>query len=334
MRRKMIVAVSMVALVMSLVGCGLSGDGGSGKNDRDAELEIEVSASKQTIGVGETIEIEIENFDDLRKVEIEVDDEDIVEAELDDEIITIEGKEEGKTTITVSAKECEDVTVTVKVTAPEDEDDEDDDADDADTAGGETGSGNNTGDNGGHTSGGDIETPSEARLYEHYVAEIPYDVWDDFLEMDDADEYTIAVMEMFKKCNITFNAEMNLDLSNATEGTGEFVVDLNDFMEQFRVAMQDEDLFLEFMELTYGEPLDSETKESLLEMQDDFIDMLVTEEEDIVSEFDWSYDSEDAILTISAGSRGGAYYIQDDGSFEYMAGDGNTDVWLTFVPVK
>lgn len=327
MRRKMTVAVSMLALVMSLVGCGLSGDGGSGKNDKDAELEIEMSASKETIEVGETVEVEIENFDDLRKVEIEVDDEDIAEAELDDGTITIEGKEEGKTTITVSAKECEDVTVTVKVTAPVDVEDDDD------TAGGETGSGNNTSNNGGHTSGG-IELPSEARLYEHYVAEIPSDVWGGYLDVDDADEYTIAVMEMFKKCNITLNAEMNLDLSNATEGTGEFVVDLNDFMNQFRVAMQDEDLFLEFMELMYDEPIDSETKEALLEMQDDFIDMLVTNEEDVVTEFDWSYDSESAMLTISEGSRGGAYYIQDDGSFEYKAGDGTTDVWLTFVPVK
>lgn len=329
MRRKMSVAVSMVALVMSLVGCGLSGDGGSEKNDKDAELEIEMSASKETIEVGETVEVEIENFDDLRKVEIEVDDEDIAEAELDDGTITIEGKEEGKTTITVSAKECEDVTVTVKVTAPVDVEDDGDD-----TAGGETGSGNNTGNNGGHESGGGIETPSEARLYEHYVAEIPSDVWGGYLDVDDADEYTVAVMEMFKKCNITLNAEMNLDLSNATEGTGEFVVDLNDFMNQFRVAMQDEDLFLEFMELMYDEPIDSETKEALLEMQDDFIDMLVTNEEDVVTEFDWSYDSESAMLTISEGSRGGAYYIKDDGSFEYRAGDGTTDVWLTFVPVK
>lgn len=328
MRRKMSVAVSMLTLVMSLVGCGLSGDGGSGKNDKDAELEIEMSASKTTIEVGETTEVEIENFDDLRKVEIEVDDEDIAEAELDDGTITIEGREEGKTMITVSAKECEDVTVTVKVTAPVDVDDDDD------TVGGETGSGNNTGDNGGHASGGGIELPSEARLYEHYVAEIPYDVWGGFLDMGDADEYTIAVMEMFKKCNITFNAEMNLDLSNATEGTGEFVVDLNDFMGQFRVAMQDEDLFIEFMELMYDEPIDSETKEALLEMQDDFIDMLVTDEENIVTEFDWSYDSANAMLTFSEGSRGGAYYIQDDGSFEYKAGDGATDVWLTFVPVK
>lgn len=325
MRRKMSVAVSMLALVMSLVGCGLSGDDGSGKNDKDAELEIEMSASKTTIEVGETTEIEIENFDDLRKVKIEVDDEDIAEAELDDGTITIEGREEGKTTITVSAKECEDVTVTVKVTASDDDDD---------TTGGETGSGNNTGDNGGHASGGGIELPSEARLYEHYVAEIPYDVWGGFLDMDDADEYTIAVMEMFKKCNITFNAEMNLDLSNATEGTGEFVVDLNDFMGQFRVAMQDEDLFIEFMELVYGQPIDSETRESLLKMQDDFIDMLVTDEENIVTEFDWSYDSANAMLTFSEGSRGGAYYIQDDGSFEYKTGDGATDVWLTFVPVK
>ena len=90
------------------------------EEEEEEELqEIELSEKKVTIEIGETVEVEIENFDDLKKVKIEVDDEDIAEAELDDETITITGLAEGKTTLIVSAKEAEDVKLTIKVTAPE-----------------------------------------------------------------------------------------------------------------------------------------------------------------------------------------------------------------------
>jgi hypothetical protein len=90
------------------------------EEEEEEELqEIELSDKKVTIEIGETVEVEIDNFDDLKKVKIEVDDEDIAEAELDDETITITGLAEGKTTLIVSAKEAEDVKLTIKVTAPE-----------------------------------------------------------------------------------------------------------------------------------------------------------------------------------------------------------------------
>ncbi len=82
-------------------------------------LEIELSEKKVSIEAGETIEVEIENYDDLKKVKIEVEDEDIAEAEIEDEIITITGISEGKTTLTVTAKDSEEKTITIKVTEPE-----------------------------------------------------------------------------------------------------------------------------------------------------------------------------------------------------------------------
>lgn len=89
------------------------------KSEEEELLEIELSEKKVTIEAGETYEIEIENYDDLKKVKIEVEDEDIAEAEIDEEIITITGISEGKTTITVTAKDSEDIEISVKVTEPE-----------------------------------------------------------------------------------------------------------------------------------------------------------------------------------------------------------------------
>lgn len=83
--------------------------------EEESGEEIELSEKKVSIEVGESFEIEIENFDDLKKVKVSVDDEDVATAELDDDTITIEGLAEGKTTLTVSAKGSEDVTVSIKV---------------------------------------------------------------------------------------------------------------------------------------------------------------------------------------------------------------------------
>ena len=328
MKKKLLVAVSMATLVMSLVGCGLSGGEVSGKNDKDAELEIEMSASKVLVEVGEEAEVEIENFDDLKKVEIEVDDEDIAKAELDDDdgTITVEGVEEGKTKIIIIAKGCDEVVVTVKVT-------ESANKEDSDTGSGEDiyGSGNESGGGVEHYGGEDTFVGSKM-LYSHYQADIPYDVWGTLLDMDDTDETTTAILEIFKKCEMDFHAEMNLDLTNATYGTGEFVFDVNDLMNQFCEAMRDEDLFIEYMEVIYGESFDAETREAMLDMQDDFIEMMITDEEPIVSEFDWEYDKDSKNLTITEDSRSGVYTVNKDGSFDYYASD--SSVWLTFVPVK
>ena len=85
---------------------------------------IEVSPSKLSIEVGEEATVEISNYDDLKKVRLEYtsDDKDVVEiVEEYDDGFKVEGVGEGKTTITISGKGCESVTikVTVKEAAPE-----------------------------------------------------------------------------------------------------------------------------------------------------------------------------------------------------------------------
>ncbi|MBO6208049.1 MAG: zinc-ribbon domain-containing protein [Lachnospiraceae bacterium] len=115
--------IALVAVVVLLIGGGLGlcfafGVFGGHKT-------IEVSDSKVTIKVGEEAEIAITNFDtDLKKVHLEYASEDkkiaAISSEFDDGF-RIEGISEGKTTITVSGKGCDDVTikVTVKEAAPE-----------------------------------------------------------------------------------------------------------------------------------------------------------------------------------------------------------------------
>ncbi len=85
----------------------------------EEEISIELSDKKVTIEAGEEVEVEIENYDDLSKVKVKVEDEDIAECDIDDEIITITGVSEGKTKVIVSAKGADDVSITVKVTEPE-----------------------------------------------------------------------------------------------------------------------------------------------------------------------------------------------------------------------
>ena len=85
---------------------------------------IEGSPSKLSIEVGEEATVEISNYDDLKKVRLEYtsDDKDVVEiVEEYDDGFKVEGVGEGKTTITISGKGCESVTikVTVKEAAPE-----------------------------------------------------------------------------------------------------------------------------------------------------------------------------------------------------------------------
>lgn len=86
---------------------------------------IEVSDKKVTIQVGEEAEIAITNFDtDLKKVHLEYEsaDKDVaaISSEFDDGF-RIEGVSKGSTTITISGKGCDDMTVkvTVKEAAPE-----------------------------------------------------------------------------------------------------------------------------------------------------------------------------------------------------------------------
>ncbi len=87
-----------------------------GKEDEEEKTGIEVSASKVKIEVGEEDEIEIKNYEDLKKLDFEVEDEDIATVEEDDDgVYIVTGVSEGKTSVTFTAKDCEDVTVKIMV---------------------------------------------------------------------------------------------------------------------------------------------------------------------------------------------------------------------------
>ena len=97
-RRKLAAMITAVS-VLALTGCN-----GIGTKEEE-KLTIEVSADKVTVEAGQDDTIEIENYDDLEKVKIEVEDDmaedDVTELhwECDGDILTLNG--ENKT------RECE-----------------------------------------------------------------------------------------------------------------------------------------------------------------------------------------------------------------------------------
>lgn len=128
MKKKKKIVVGILALCLmgiSLTGCG--------QESKDEEEGILLSEQKVRIEVGDEVEVEIENFDDLKRVDVEVEDDDIAEIDFDDEdgIITIEGISPGKTTVTVSAKDEDDVSFKVTVEESEDARSDADEPDDS-----------------------------------------------------------------------------------------------------------------------------------------------------------------------------------------------------------
>ncbi len=115
--KKALALILSCALVGSMSGCSLP----FGNKDKEEEEEeesagIEASVSKIKIEVGEEDEIEIKNFEDLKKLDFEVDDESIATVEEDDEgVYIVTGISEGKTSVTFTAKDCEDLTIKITV---------------------------------------------------------------------------------------------------------------------------------------------------------------------------------------------------------------------------
>lgn len=128
MKKKKKIVVGLLALC--LMGIFLTG---CGQESKDEEEGILLSEQKVRIEVGDKVEVEIENFDDLKRVDVEVEDDDIAEIDFDDEdgIITIEGISPGKTTVTVSAKNEDDVSFKVTVEESEDARSDADETDDS-----------------------------------------------------------------------------------------------------------------------------------------------------------------------------------------------------------
>lgn len=128
MKKKKKIVVGLLALC--LMGIFLTG---CGQESKDEEEGILLSEQKVRIEVGDEVEVEIENFDDLKRVDVEVEDDDIAEIDFNekDGIITIEGISPGKTTVTVSAKDEDDVSFKVTVEESEDARSDADETDDS-----------------------------------------------------------------------------------------------------------------------------------------------------------------------------------------------------------
>ena len=203
--------------------------------EEESGEEIELSEKKVSIEVGESFEIEIENFDDLKKVKVSVDDEDVATAELDDDTITIEGLAEGKTTLTVSAKGSEDVTVSIKVKEGE-------------------GSGS-----------GSSDVSIEAG---RYVATyfIPNEVWESSMGADG--EFFLDVME-----DDAFSIDFIMDIES--EGTAVLSADYDKFVGDFVDWMDVHyiDLMKAAYEAE-GEKWSSEVEDYLIENKDMMMDTL------------------------------------------------------------
>ncbi len=118
--KKLLLAVLTLVLAFSLSACGFPGMGDDSKKDEDDAGKIEASVKKVTVDAGSEEIIEIENYDDLKKLKFEVEDEDIAEVEeTDDGEYTVTGISEGKTSVTFSAKDCDDLTIKITVNAGE-----------------------------------------------------------------------------------------------------------------------------------------------------------------------------------------------------------------------
>jgi len=113
--KKALALLMSCALVGSLSACSLP-FGNKDKEEEEDGAEIEASVSKVKVGVDEEKEIEIENYKDLNKLKFEVEDEDIATVEEDGKgVYIVTGVSEGKTTVTFTAKECEDLTIKITV---------------------------------------------------------------------------------------------------------------------------------------------------------------------------------------------------------------------------
>lgn len=130
MKKKLVTLMIMLCMAaVPLTGCTLPGigdisaekDDDDDKDDDDKDssaTKIKLSEDEVTITEGESFEVTIKNADDLKKLSVESDDEDLVEAELDEDTITltageVDGNEE--TTVIVSAKGCDDREISVTI---------------------------------------------------------------------------------------------------------------------------------------------------------------------------------------------------------------------------
>ncbi len=297
-RRKLAAMITAVS-VLALTGCN-----GIGTKEEE-KLTIEVSADKVTVEAGQDDTIEIEDYDDLEKVKIEVEDEDIAEAEADDETITVTGIAEGKTTLTISAKDCEDIQITIKVTEAESSlpntPETDPDADNG---------------NGG-TAVRPVSAVTENDITGDYYAEFP--LTPDLLATAIGQTEDESELEMIRDAFSTLDIEMKFKMSLYEDHSAEMTVLYSHFKSDFRDWLDVH--YLDFMGVILagvGEDMTPEMEEQLLAMKDQMMDNFMqgmdqNMAEDDVTELHWECDGD--ILTLNGENKTRECEIDSDGSF-------------------
>ncbi|MDE6685755.1 MAG: hypothetical protein K2K17_00365, partial [Lachnospiraceae bacterium] len=270
MKKKKKIVVGL--LVLCLMGIFLTG---CGQESKDEEEGILLSEQRVRIEVGDKVEVEIENFDDLKRVDVEVEDDDIAEIDFDDEdgIITIEGISPGKTTVTVSAKDEDDVSFKVTVEESEDARSDADEPDDSRSDADEPDDSPST----------EMPTPSADQEAEEVAGDYvsSYNLNSDFW-IDVTGDTEIA--DFLEKGNLTLDFIMSLE----SDGTAQLHMDTEKFASDFVNFIDDN--YTEFicmiMEMDWDD-LTQEEKEELESLKDVLISSL---EEELIGNMDESSD--------------------------------------------
>lgn len=291
MKKKKKIVIGLLALCLlwiSLTGCG--------QESKDEEEGILLSEQKVRIEVGDEVEVEIENFDDLKRVDVEIEDDDIAEIDFDDEdgIITVVGISSGKTTVTVSAKDEDDVSFKVTVEESEDARSDADESDDSRSDADEPDDSSST------------ETPAPSADQEaeevagDYVASyhLDSDFWIDSTGAD------AELGDFLGKGNLTLDFIMSLD----SDGMAQLNMDTEKFASDFVNFIDDN--YTEFMCMIAErdwDDLTQEEKEELESLKDVIISSL---EEELIGSMDESSD----LATGTWEYADGSLYLTFDGN--------------------
>lgn len=321
MKKKKKIVVGLLTLCLmgiSLTGCG--------QESKDEEEGILLSEQKVRIEVGDEVEVEIENFDDLKRVDVEVEDDDIAEIDFDDKdgIITIEGISPGKTTVTVSARDEDDVSFKVTVEESEDARSDADDPDDSPS------------DADGPDDSSSTETPAPSADQEaeevagDYVAS--YHLDSDFWINSAGTDAESA--DFLGKGNLMLDFIMSLE----SDGTARLHMDTEKFASDFVNFIDDN--YIEFVCMMVEKDWDDltqEEKEELEGLKDAIISGL---EEELIGSMDessdlatgtWEYADGSLSLTFDGGEKrvplnSGSFVIDVPGG-DMFEGDGGSLVF-------
>lgn len=280
-----------LCLSLMLAACGSPAPEPELEEDED-EIVIELSDKKVEIQAGEETEVEIENYDGLSKVKVKVEDEDIAECDIDDEIITITGISEGKTKVIVSAKGAEDVSITVKVTEPDEP---------------------------------VIVTPAvffpETSRYTYRFV-MDENVWYNML---DSDPLYRELADFLGGLQIGINFYLDFYNDTETSGTAVMIYDVNAFGVDFADALADEDNFREFVSVLMAaegyDYYDDSMYDALVGMKDELIetlsDEITGEMQNTNNTYDLKWSIDGNVLTLDMGGND-VYSMpvdENDGSF-------------------